>query len=222
MTDQQEGARTDGPTPSRGVTKEDWEQLPQRVRDYIRDLETNADPGATVQDLYAVRENYDGTILTLSKVYRAFRDAQKDRRELREILAKATYRARKRVCRTCRLEPDECDGAGRERTRHTGCKMQAKEARRLERELEQQLRGEKPLGLDPKSVRMAQLEGYLAEYENALIAIGGYFRRASKSAETATVSMPIGIVKAITRMADACLSREMAKEDRDGKQPPSC
>ena len=45
---------------------EDWEPLPQRVKDYIHDFETNADPGGIVQDNVALRQNCEGLILALA------------------------------------------------------------------------------------------------------------------------------------------------------------
>ena len=32
-------------------------QLPKRLRDYIHDLETNADPAGTVREVFALKEN---------------------------------------------------------------------------------------------------------------------------------------------------------------------
>lgn len=39
------------------ITREEWEALPQKVKDYIRDLECQADPAGTVREAFAQREN---------------------------------------------------------------------------------------------------------------------------------------------------------------------
>lgn len=41
------------------LPKSAWDKLPQLTKDYIHDLETNADPGGTVQDLFAAKQNIE-------------------------------------------------------------------------------------------------------------------------------------------------------------------
>ena len=55
---------------------EDWHPLPQRVKDYIRDLETNVDPAGTVRDAFALRQNCEALSLKVQELRAALAKAQ--------------------------------------------------------------------------------------------------------------------------------------------------
>ena len=52
----------------RRLLMEDWEPLPQRVKDYICDLETNADPAGTVREAFALRQNCEALSLKVEQL----------------------------------------------------------------------------------------------------------------------------------------------------------
>ena len=63
------------------LSREEWEALPQRVKDYIHELEANADPAGTVREVFALRENVRALQVLLERARRELRDQATDPRE---------------------------------------------------------------------------------------------------------------------------------------------
>lgn len=60
--------------------------LPQRVRDYIMWIETDADPAGTIQSEYSLREQRDGLVVKIREVEVERDEARADAAKLREAL----------------------------------------------------------------------------------------------------------------------------------------